>query len=159
MKQKTFMMLKPDAFEHHQEEAILQDLRAHGLRILRSNVVEIDMDVMKTLLEHYKFVIDEQGKDFNFPGKLFTSFYFDGPHYLMPMEIEYDGEEDIITFTRMLVGKTNPEAADNESIRGKYSDDNYTKAAAEKRLVKNVIHASDAAESAQRELLIWEVYL
>ena len=32
MKQKTFMMLKPDAFTNQYEE-ILKDLKAHGLKI------------------------------------------------------------------------------------------------------------------------------
>ena len=39
------------------------------------------------------------------------------------------------------------------------SEDNYEKASREKRLVNNVIHASDAKESAERELQIWQNYL
>ena len=57
MKQKTFMMLKPDAFTNQYEE-ILKDLKAHGLKIEKQVKLEVDMDVMKTLLDHYKGVID-----------------------------------------------------------------------------------------------------
>lgn len=85
-------------------------------------------------------------------------FYFDGPHTIMPMKITYEGDEDIIAYTRKLAGKTNPQEADPESIRGKFSDDNYEKAEKAGRLVYNVIHASDSKESAKRELAIWAHY-
>lgn len=159
MKQKTFLMLKPDAFANHHVEDVLEDLKQAGLCIERQKEVQVDMEVMKTLIEHYAGVIDSMDKDFNFPGKLFNSFYYDGPHYIMPMEVSYDGEEDIITLTRTLAGKTNPQDAEPNSIRGKYSDDSYDKASAGLRLVNNVIHASDSKESAERELKIWKKYL
>ena len=114
---------------------------------------------MKVLLDHYHGVIDAMDKEFNFPGKLFASFYYNGPRYIQPMRVSYDGEEDIITLTRQLVGKTNPAEAGPETIRGRFSEDNYEKASREKRLVNNVIHASDAKESAERELQIWQNYL
>ena len=157
MKQKTFMMLKPDAFTNQYEE-ILKDLKAHGLKIEKQVKLEVDMDVMKTLLDHYKGVIDSMDKAFDFPGKLFNSFYYDGPHYIMPMMITYEGNQDIIEYTRALVGKTNPKDAGKDTIRGKYSHDDYEQATKQWRLVNNVIHASDSHESAERELAIWRKY-
>lgn len=159
MKQYTYMMLKPDAFKNGKDEVIIKELENHGLHIEKSKKILVDMDIMKTLLEHYKGVIDNMNKEFNFPGKLFNSFYYEGPHYIMPLKVSYDQDEDIITYSRNLVGKTNPENADKESIRGKYSDDNYEKAGAANRLVNNVIHASDSHESAKIELAIWDMYL
>ena len=117
------------------------------------------MEDMKTLIEHYEQVIDSMDKGFNFPGKLFNSFYYDGPHMIMPMEVSYEGKEDIIPYTRTLVGKTNPQEAAKGTIRGDYSDDSYDKAGKEVRLVNNVIHASDSHENAERELKIWSKYL
>lgn len=159
MRQETYMMLKPDAFESGHAKAVLADLEAAGLHVEKSCKVQVDMDVMKILMEHYREVIDTMSKDFNFPGKLFNSFYYDGPHYIMPLKIIFDGEEDIISYSRTLVGKTNPQAADPATIRGKYSDDNYELATLEVRLVSNVIHASDSKGSAARELQIWSQYL
>lgn len=158
MKQTTFMMLKPDAFASGNVEKILKDIEAHGLCIEKSVEVEVTMEVMKTLLEHYEQVIDSMKKEFDFPGKLFNSFYYEGPHYLMPMIVSYEKEEDIITYTRALAGKTNPKDADANSLRGKYSKDDYEQATKEWRLVNNVIHASDSKENAQRELAIWQAY-
>lgn len=159
MIQKTFMMLKPDAFETGCAKEVEAELKRHGLRIAKSCEVKVTMDVMKTLIDHYSGVIDAMSKDFDFPGKLFNSFYYDGPHTIQPMEIEYEGEEDIITLTRTLAGKTNPAEAASDTIRGRFSNDNYDKANAEVRLVNNVIHASDSHESAKRELAIWSAYL
>lgn len=158
MKQETFMMLKPDAFANDYAGEVLLYLQAHGLKIEKSKVVQVCMKDMQTLLEHYEQVIDDKAKEFNFPGKLFNSFYYEGPHTIMPMKITYDGDEDIIAYTRKLAGKTNPQDADPESIRGKFSDDNYEKAEKGIRLVNNVIHASDSKESAKRELAIWNSY-
>ena len=159
MKQKTFLMLKPDAFAGGHAQEVLRELRSHGLVIEKSCTLTVTMDVMKTLIDHYAGVIDSMSKDFNFPGKLFNSFYYDGPHTIMPMEVSYEGSDEIITLTRTLAGKTNPQDAGADTIRGKYSDDSYEKASAAVRLVNNVIHASDSHESAQRELNIWKSYL
>lgn len=159
MTQKTFMMLKPDAFASNNAQSVLNDLEKAGLHIVKGQKLEVNMEIMKTLMEHYSGVIDSMDKGFNFPGKLFNSFYYEGPHHIMPMEIAYDGSEDIIEYSRALVGKTNPQDAAEGTIRHLYSDDNYDKATAGVRLVNNVIHASDSQKSAQRELEIWEAYL
>lgn len=159
MKQYTFMMLKPDAFQEKKEKDILQMLENHQLHIESYQKLEVNMDVMKVLLEHYHEVIDNKGKDFNFPGRLFNTFYFDGPHYIMPMKISYDGDEDIITYSRKLVGKTNPIDALPNTIRGTFSQDSYQKADQDYRLVNNVIHASDSHDSVEKELKIWKQYL
>lgn len=159
MKQYTFMMLKPDAYTNKCATNVIKDLESHGLTIEKRQELVVNMDIMKVLLEHYKAVIDEMGKDFNFPGKLFNSFYYDGPHQILPMMVSYEGEENIITYTRELVGKTNPQGAAKGTIRATYSNDNYDKAGSANRLVNNVIHASDSEESAKRELAIWAAYL
>lgn len=159
MKQYTFMMLKPDAFQEKKEKDILQMLENHQLHIESYQKLEVNMDVMKVLLEHYHEVIDNKGKDFNFPGRLFNTFYFDGPHYILPMKISYDGDEDIITYSRKLVGKTNPIDALPNTIRGTFSQDSYQKADQDYRLVNNVIHASDSHDSVEKELKIWKQYL
>ena len=105
MKQKTFLMLKPDAFAGGHAQEVLRELRSHGLVIEKSCTLTVTMGVMKTLIDHYAGVIDSMSKDFNFPGKLFNSFYYDGPHTIMPMEVSYEGSDDIITLHGHLQGK------------------------------------------------------
>ena len=159
MKQHTFMMLKPDAFANQHVDDILLDLQNAGLQIVRSHKLKVTMEVMDTLLKHYHEVMESMDPSFHFSEKLFNSFYHGEDHYIMPTEIVYEGDEDIIAYTRKLVGKTNPQEANKTSIRGHYSNDSYDKAGATMRLVNNVIHASDSFESVERELKIWEKYL
>lgn len=64
MKQKTFMMLKPDAFAGNHAQEVLEELRAHGLVIEKSCTLTVTMEVMKTLIDHYAGVIDSMSKDF-----------------------------------------------------------------------------------------------
>lgn len=159
MKQYTYMMLKPDAFVDNKHERALLMLKENNLEVEKSQVVQVDMEVMKVLLEHYHHVIDEKGKEFHFPAKLFNTFYFDGPHYIMPMKVSYQGEEDIISYSRKIVGKTNPQQADPYSIRGRLSKDSYDLADGQNRLVHNIIHASSTHEDAKKELKIWAKFL
>lgn len=154
--QETFMMIKPDGINHQSE--IIGMLKEAGLTIKSENKIHTDMTIMQVLLMHYKDVIDEMGKEFNFPGKLFNSFYF-GSFDIVVLHVTYDGDEDIITKTRTLVGATNPQNADEGTIRHRFSTDNYEIAGQENRLLNNVIHASDSKDSAKRELKIWEAYL
>lgn len=156
-KQTTFMMIKPDAYKNHHVFEIKQFLLQHGCTIEKEHEIEVDMKVMQTLLIHYEEVINRLGKDFNFVGKLFNSFYFDGPHTICPMMVSY--EEDVISFTRHLVGQTNPQEAAKNTIRNMFSNDSYELATLENRLINNCIHASDSLENAKKEIKIWEDYL
>ena len=159
MKQRTFMMLKPDGAVSPLAENIQEEIRKSGCVIEKADKIKVDMEVMQTLLMHYKEVIDRMSPEFNYVGKLFNSFYYHGEHFLIPMVVSYDQSEDIIEVTRKLVGKTEPIQADPQSIRGKYSKDSYELAAKENRLVNNLIHASDSKESAERELQLWQKWI
>ena len=156
MKQTTFLMIKPDGIKN--KEAIIEVLNENGITVELSNQLNVNMKIMGTLLTHYEAVIDDMGKDFNFVGKLFNSFYF-GNHQIIPMKVSYTGDADIITLTRTLIGATNPAKAEKGTIRNTFSNDNYDLANKAERLVNNVIHASDSKENALRELDLWEAYI
>lgn len=151
-------MLKPDAFENNVDQEVLKVLKENGFNIEKSNIIDVDINVMQTLLLHYHEVIDKMGKDFNFVGKMFNSFYF-GNFKVMPMIVSYEGSEDIIEKSRNLLGATNPQNAEKGTIRAQFSQDNYEKADLELRLVGNVVHASDSHESAKREIELWSKWL
>lgn len=156
MKQTTFLMIKPDGIKYQDE--IIDILEAQGLQIEVKNKIKVDINVMRTLLLHYHEVIDRMGKEFNYVGKMFNSFYF-GDFEIIPMKASYEKDQDIIELTRTLAGATNPAEADEKTLRNMFSNDNYEIADREERLVNNVIHASDSHESAERELHIWGAYL
>lgn len=159
MKQTTFMMLKPDAYETHCAEQILEDLKTAGLTIECCQPCVVDIHVMQVLLLHYQEVIDQFDPSFDYPGKLFQTFYYKEKPMICPMRVSYDQEEDLIAYTRKLIGATNPIDAEKDTIRGRYSSDSYDLAGKEHRLVHNLIHASDSKETAEKELKLWSAYL
>ena len=107
--QETFLMIKPDGIKHKEE--IFKVLEANGLEIKSFKEHKVDMEIMKNLLSHYQFVIEEMKQEFNFVGKMFNTFYY-GDEAIIPMHVTYAGEDDIIKKTRTLVGATNPEKAE-----------------------------------------------
>ncbi|MFI5412495.1 MAG: nucleoside-diphosphate kinase [Candidatus Micrarchaeales archaeon] len=62
---------------------------------------------------------------------------------------------DAIATVRKLAGATSPDRAEKGTIRATFSNDSYAKADGEKRAIKNVVHASDAVATAEREISVW----
>lgn len=56
---------------------------------------------------------------------------------------------------RKIGGGTEPRKADPSSIRGMYSSDSYALADQKKRSVRNILHLSENAEIAEREIKVW----
>lgn len=63
---------------------------------------------------------------------------------------------------RKIVGSTDPKSAAFGTIRGDFSFDSYAMADADKRVLRNLVHASGKVEEAEREIALWfkkdEVY-
>lgn len=156
MKQKSLMLLKPECYKWNIADDIKQLLESNGFYIESQKEVIVDMKIMQIFLMHYKDVIDRMGADFNFPGRLFNSYYFNGEHKICVMCVSND--KDLIHDSRKLIGATEPLNADKNTIRALFSNDSYEKANQEKRLLQNCIHASDSLESAEYELKLWKDY-
>ncbi len=56
---------------------------------------------------------------------------------------------------RKLVGSTEPLTSDVGTIRGDFTIDSYTVADTDQRCVRNLVHASESPEEAEREIKIW----
>ena len=56
---------------------------------------------------------------------------------------------------RKIIGATEPRKADPASIRGKYASDSYGLADGKKRSVRNVVHISEEAKVAEKEIKVW----
>jgi nucleoside-diphosphate kinase len=156
---RTFILLKPDALANKVEQKIIDDLVGAGLVIERKQRVSVDLRVMQLFIEHYAEVINTLPPSFNFVGKLFNAFYYHGPHEIILMVVSYSGPEDVITYTRGLIGATSPAAAAEGTIRHKYSTDSYAIADGENRLLNNLIHASDSLVNAEKEIALWSVLM
>jgi len=56
---------------------------------------------------------------------------------------------------RDLIGDTNPPDADDGTIRGDFGQDSMAQADREDRALRNVVHASEDADAARREISLW----
>ena len=131
MIQKSFVMMKPDAVQRRLMGKILSRFEDKGLKIVAVKLIQIDEDLAKT---HY----GEHAEKPFFPS--LVEYITSSPSLAMVIE----GEEAITTI-RKLVGATNPLEADLGTIRGDFGMDTG----------RNIIHASDAPESAERVIALF----
>lgn len=128
MIQKSFVMMKPDAVARRLMGKILSRFEEKGLQIIGVKLMQIDEELAKT---HYGEHADKPF--FDDLVKYITS----SPSLAMVIKGEY-----AISTIRKMVGATNPLEADLGTIRGDYAMDTG----------RNIIHASDSPESAEREI-------
>jgi len=64
--------------------------------------------------------------------------------------------ENAIEEVRKMLGATEPKSAEPGTIRGDLApEESYQLADSEKRAIKNLVHASDSVENANREISHW----
>ncbi len=128
----TLVLLKPDAVERGLVGAILGRFEAKGLKIAAMQLRTLDADI---LARHYQ---EHQGKGFYAD---LVSFMSRGPVVALSIE----GPQDTWEIVRSMMGATNPRAAAPGTIRGDLGT----------LFTENLVHGSDSAESAARELEIF----
>ena len=131
MRQKTFIMLKPETVAHKNVGKIITRIEKTNLKIIAMQLIKMSPDQAKILYEIHK------GKSFF--GKL-VQHITSGPVIIILVE----GDEAVATI-RKLCGKTNPFEAEEGSIRKLYG----------LNITMNAIHAADSIENAKRESRIF----
>ncbi len=126
--QRTFTMLKPGVLQRRIVGEILARIERKGLKIVAMKLMRIPRDLAET---HY-----EEHREKPFFGEL-TGYIISAPVIAMVLE----GEE-AISRVRALCGATKVDQAQPGTIRGDYATQTQL----------NIIHASDAPESAEREI-------
>ena len=129
--QRTLIIFKPDCVQRRLVGVILARFEARGLRIAGLKQLQVD----RTLGE--KHYAEHHGKPF-FNGLI--DFITAGPIVVGVLE----GNE-AISVVRSMLGATNGVAAAPGTIRGDYSISKQN----------NLLHGSDSAESADREIAMW----
>lgn len=131
MKEKTLVLIKPDAVEKRLIGAILFELERNGLDVLRMKMTKATPALAE---QHYAELADKP----YFPKII--DYITRGP--LVALIIE---GENAIQRVRDLAGTTDPAEAKDNTIRSLYGKDK----------TENTIHASDSVESAEREMMLW----
>jgi len=124
-------MLKPDAVKRRLAGEVLGRFEKRGLKIMAAKFMVISKDLAE---KHYG---EHSEKPFF---KDLVDYITSGPVLATVIE----GEE-CISLIRRMVGATNPQEADLGTIRGDYAIDTG----------RNIIHASDSASSATREIALF----
>jgi len=131
MSLRTLVLLKPDAVRRGLVGAILSRYEAKGLTIVAMEQRTIDASVAD---EHYAEHVE---KEFYPP---LRDFVTSGP--LVALVLEGENSVEVV---RALNGATDGRKAAPGTVRGDLSLSNR----------ENLVHGSDSAESAQREIGIW----
>lgn len=129
--ERTFLMIKPDGVQRNLIGEIIRRFEAKGFTLVGLKL----MSVSKELAEKHYDVHKERPF---FPG--LVQFITSGP--VVAMVWEGDG---VIASARKIIGATNPLNAEPGTIRGDYGV----------TVGRNLIHGSDAPETAQTEISLW----
>ncbi|HUY20818.1 MAG TPA: nucleoside-diphosphate kinase [Acidimicrobiales bacterium] len=129
---RTLVICKPDAVERGLVGDIVGRLERKGLRLVAAELRRIDED---TAARHYR---EHEGKPFY---RDLVAFITRSPSMVLAVE----GPEDTWRTVRTLMGPTNPAEAPPGTIRGDLGS----------LLTENLVHGSDSAESAAREIGIF----
>ncbi|MEA3055404.1 MAG: nucleoside-diphosphate kinase [Actinomycetota bacterium] len=129
---RTFVACKPDAVERRLVGEIISRFERRGLTIVAAELRQISKE---TAHEHYA---EHVGKPFF---DSLVGFITRGPAMVMVIE----GPEDTWEIVRTMMGATNSAKAAPGTIRGDLSV----------QFTENLVHGSDSAESAKREIGIF----
>ena len=126
--ERTFSMIKPDATSRNLSGAINATIEAAGFHIIAQKRIKI------TLEQAQKFYDIHKEKPFYNDLCIFIS---SGPVVVQVLE-----KKNAIADYRKLMGATNPEQAEEGTIRKKYAIS----------IDQNSVHGSDGIETAKREI-------
>ncbi|AXE39156.1 nucleoside-diphosphate kinase [Acidipropionibacterium virtanenii] len=134
-KQRTLVLLKPDAVKRHLIGEIIGRYEARGLKVLAMQMRTIDGDLAKA---HYA---EHIGREY-YQG--LEDFITSGPLVAMVLE-----GRKAIQVVRATNGRTDCADAAPGTIRGDFGTQQR----------RNLVHASDSPESAAREIGLWFPHL
>ncbi len=168
-KERTLVILKPDAIQRSLIGEVIRRIERTGLKLV---AVKFMVAKEEQCWEHYQKndewylkkgqrVIEdrkahglpiekeamEYGKDII---RTIVEYMTSGP--VLGLVVEGLGA---VTITTKLVGSTEPSTSDVGTIRGDFTIDTYSLSAIDNRAVRNLIHCSDSPREAEREIAIW----
>lgn len=135
MADRTLILIKPDGVERNLTGEVLARFERKGYRVTDLKMLTPSQEL---LAQHYA---EHEGKPFYEP---LVSYMGSGP--VVAFVLEGNG---VIEGARTLMGGSNPTTAAAGTIRGDFGRDWG------ESVQKNLVHGSDSAESAEREIELW----
>lgn len=129
--EKTLVLIKPDGVKKHICGEVISRFERKGLEVEAIKMIQVPEELAK---KHYA---EHEGKGFF---KDLIAFITSGPVLAMVIK-----GENAVAAVRQINGATDPLKAVPGSIRGDFATS----------IDENVVHASDAPETAEREIGLW----
>ncbi|MBF2057386.1 MAG: nucleoside-diphosphate kinase [Cyanobacterium sp. T60_A2020_053] len=129
--ERTFLMIKPDGVQRNLVGEVIKRLENKGFSLVGLKLMSVSRELAE---KHY-----DVHKERPFFGDL-VEFIISSP--VVAMVWEGDG---VVASARKIIGATNPLSAEPGTIRGDFGVS----------IGRNLIHGSDAIETAQREISLW----
>jgi nucleoside-diphosphate kinase len=129
--ERTLVLIKPDAMQRGLAGEILSRFEQRGLEVKAAKLVHVDRGLAE---RHYA-----EHREKPFFGEL-TDFITSAPTLVLVLE-----GEAAVGVVRTTIGATDPTNADPGTIRGDLA----------LAMPNNLVHGSDSAESADREIALW----
>ena len=126
--EQTLSIIKPDAVERNLQEEIKIEFNNNGFEIINEKKIHISKE------EAEKFYKVHESKPFY---NDLCEYLSSGPIIVMKLQ-----KENAVLENRKLMGATNPQDADDGTLRKKYGIS----------IDKNSVHGSDSVENAKLEL-------
>lgn len=129
--ERTFVMVKPDGVQRNLVGEVIRRFETKGFTLVGLKMMKVSRELAE---RHY-----DVHKERPFFGSL-VEFIISAP--VVAMVWEGDG---VVAAARKIIGATNPLTAELGTIRGDFGVS----------IGRNLIHGSDATETAQREISLW----
>lgn len=129
--ERTFIAIKPDGVQRGLVGEIIKRFEAKGFTLVGLKLVQVSRELAEA---HYD--VHKERPFFN----SLVDFIISSPLVAMVWE-----GEGVIASARKLIGATNPLTAEPGTIRGDFGVS----------VGRNLIHGSDAPETAEKEIALW----
>ncbi|NCO75936.1 MAG: nucleoside-diphosphate kinase [Cyanobacteria bacterium] len=129
--ERTFLMVKPDGVQRNLVGEVIKRLEAKGFTLVGLKLMAVSRELAE---KHY-----DVHKERPFFSGL-VDFIVSSPVVAMVWQ-----GEGVVASARKIIGATDPLVAEPGTIRGDYGIN----------IGRNLIHGSDAIETAQREIALW----
>ena len=126
--EQTLSIIKPDAVERNLQDKIKSEFKNNGFEIIKEKKIHISLE------EAEKFYKVHESKPFY---KDLCAYLSSGPIVVMSLQ-----RDNAVLENRKMMGATNPEEAEEGTLRKKYGIS----------IDKNSVHGSDSEENAKIEL-------
>ena len=145
MIERTLVLIKPDGVMRGLIGRVVSRFEDSGMKIVGLKMRWADEKFAK---KHYTEDISKRRGEH--VRKYLVDFLLEGPVVAIALE-----GVNVIENVRKMVGETEPRAAAPGTIRGDFTHISYSHADSQKKVVKNIIHASADSKDAKSELELW----